>query len=1148
MEHKDSASDSFRVPVELGDEPGPFGNPAGGEASPVSRSASLFAASCGALVAAMGAVGMGAWVLGMPDLLLASAPGPASPGATLAIACAGTATIGLALRHRNLTRVPAVLLAVLSMVLVAQASGTLHIATDTWLRIGARNVPESAVAATGMSGVVFLAAALALLASTFDHVRARGLAAAVPGVFISATGIFALAGLAAADPIGDPWTRTFTLPMAVAVAFVIVGLALQMMGWPTREAPDAWQPTLTAIAGITVTAVFWHGLPGAEGAARSPAVLAVPPAGVVTSLLAALLLRAHRRADARAREAEQMREELRHELEERAHAEDALRLSEERYRFLVEKSRALIWTHDLQGRLLSVNPAAAHALGYDADDLIGRSIADLFADGERQGVLKYLEMVRHSSPLNGSMRMLTRTGEVVVWSVSNVFCETGTEGARVLGHGFDITRLKQTEAELERARDEALESARLKAEFLANMSHEIRTPMNGVLGMSDVLLDTDLSDEQREYAETIRASADVLLTVVNDILDFSKIEAGGLVFENLDFNLRSLVETTVELFAEAAKRKRIELATLVFSDVPDHLCGDPGRLRQVLTNLVGNAMKFTSTGEVTVRVTRGQETDRSVLVRFAISDTGIGIRPEVRARLFQPFVQADGSTSRRFGGTGLGLAISKQLVEHMEGAIGVDSTPGRGSMFYFTARFAKQPPSAAHTGGNEIELRNRRVLIVDDNATNRSVLVHYVAAWGMIPDEAFSAEDALRALREAASEGQPYDIAILDLMMPGMTGFELARAVKADRQLANVRLVLMPSFGKRGHASDARDAGIAAYLVKPVRQAELEQCLLAVVRGASPDRAEPRLVTRHSLAEASGKTPPRILIAEDNAVNQKVLIAQVTRLGYRADIVSDGEEALAALARTQYALVLMDLHMPVLDGYSATSRLRAREGLRNHTPVIAVTASVIEGEREKCLNAGMDDYLSKPVKSPDLAAMLTKWMPRAFPRGPVGGERLVGRGHLDVGAALRAAGEPEPNLASARNDDPIAFGARTEATVSERLDDLNRECGPDLVASFIDTFLSDSDERMVRVRSAILSRDATVLEHEAHSLKGGALNLGGTRFAAACRTLEKAGESHDFGTIDDTLEQAEAELETLRRCLAAERGALVGAAGIAVAE
>jgi PAS domain S-box-containing protein len=932
------------------------------------------------------------------------------------------------------------------------------------------------------------------------------------------------------------------MPAHAALALAVLGGAIQAFGWSADDGPAmarrAWVYVLVTVVGTSLTVLFWHTLLAMESAAASRAVMAVPPAGVLVSMLAALLLRSSSRAAARVRESERVREDLRRELEQRVQAEDALRTSEQPYRLLFEKGPGLIWMHDLDGRILSINAAAASALGYAPADLIGRHVVELLVQDERHGVPGYLALVRRTSPLSGSMRLLTRSGEERVWSFSNVFYET-EDGGRVLGHGSDITRLKTTEADLERARDEALESARLKAEFLANMSHEIRTPMNGVLGMSDVLLDTDLSEEQREYAETIRASADVLLTVVNDILDFSKIEAGALVFEKLDFTLRSLVETTVELFAEAAKRKRIELATLVFSDVPDHLCGDPSRLRQVLTNLVGNAMKFTSSGEVTVRVTREQETDTSVLVRFAISDTGIGIRPEVRARLFQPFVQADGSTSRRFGGTGLGLAISKRLVEHMEGTIGVDSSPGRGSTFSFTARFEKQPPSALKTGGNEIELRNRRVLIVDDNATNRSVLVHYVAAWGMIPDEAFSAEDALRALREAAAEGQPYDIAMLDLMMPGMTGFELARAVKADRQLANVRLVLMPSFGKRGHASDARDAGIAAYLVKPVRQSELEQCLLAVVRDQRPGHDEPRLVTRHSLADAAGCAPQRILIAEDNTVNQKVMIAQVTRLGYRADIVADGEQALAALGRTSYALVLMDLHMPILDGYTATARLRAREGLRQHTPVIAVTASVIQGERDKCLDAGMDDYLSKPVKLEDLAAALTKWMPRAFPRGPVGGEPVVGRGHLDVGAALHAAGEPEPGLPPARSLDATPSSASTDTTVPDRLDELWRECGTDLVSSFIDAFLTDSDERMVRMRSAILSRDSAVLEHEAHALRGSGLNLGGTRFAAACRVLELAGEAQDFGTIDEMLESAETELDALRQRLLAEQASWV---------
>ncbi len=1130
--------------------------------APVRDLTRVFGSAAGVALAAAGFVVTGGWIAGHETMLrFAPVWSPLAVTDALALLLAGVAILAVAAKRARVAQVASVLLAGLASTLLAQAAGVIDPSLDMWLQTEQRGLPSNVRTGIG-TAVAFVFAAAALIAATAQRTpqtadrsaatvalltRHAVLNVVAPGAIVAGIGAIALAILLAGEPPTDAWTGFASMPAHGAMSLVVLGVMLQFFGWvdPDRaSAPGAciWPCVLVTSAGTALTVFFWQNLLGMENAARSMAVMAVPPAGILLSLLAAVMFRSWWSASVRARAAAHVEDLLRRDLEVLAHAMDALRASETQHRLMVDRSQGLIWTHDLDGRLLSVNPATARALGFEPRDLVGRSIADLLVEDERQGVPKYLELVRRASPLTGSMHVLTRSGETRVWSFSNVLQEDRAAGNWVLGHGADITILKRTEAELERARDEALESARLKAEFLANMSHEIRTPMNGVLGMSDVLLETDLSEEQREYAETIRASADVLLTVVNDILDFSKIEAGALVFEKLDFNLRSLVETTVELFAEAAKRKRIELATLVFSDVPDGLCGDPGRLRQVLTNLVGNAMKFTSTGEVTVRVTREQETDTAVLVRFAINDTGIGIRPEVRARLFQPFVQADGSTSRQFGGTGLGLAISKKLVEHMEGAIGVDSAPGRGSTFFFTARFEKQPPAAVKAGGNEIELRNRRVLIVDDNATNRSVLVHYVAAWGMIPDEAFSAEDALRALREASLDGQPYDIAILDLTMPGMTGFELARAVKADRQISDVRLVLMPSFGKRGHASDARDAGIAAYLVKPVRQGELEQCLLAVVREQSPATDEHRLVTRHSLAEAAARMPLRILIAEDNPVNQKVLIAQVTRLGYRADIVADGEQALAALARSSYALVLMDLQMPVLDGYTATARLRAREGSSQHTPVIAVTASVFQSEREKCLDAGLDDYLSKPVRHEDLAAMLTRWMPREFPRGPVGGEPVVGRGHLDVGAALRAAGESEPSLATARSSDSIATGASTETTVRDRLEELCLECGSDLVSSFVDTFVADSDERMVRVRSAILSRDAAVLEHEAHTLKGSALNLGGTRFASACRALEQAGNTHDFASIDARLENAESELETLRRRLLAERAACANTA------
>jgi two-component system sensor histidine kinase/response regulator len=763
---------------------------------------------------------------------------------------------------------------------------------------------------------------------------------------------------------------------------------------------------------------------------------------------------------------------------------DALRESRERYRHIIENASEIIYGSDHRGIFTYVNPASTRITGYEKEELIGRHFLDLIDPDYRDAVAQfYAQQFATREPYTYfEFPMITKAG-VRIWVGQNVL--TMLDGDRVVGYeaiARDITYRKGVEEELARARDAALQSARAKSEFLANVSHEIRTPLNGVLGMTGLLLTTPLTPEQRESAEMIRTSGETLLSIVNDVLDLSRVEAGKLTIEAIEFHLDDLLESVIEQFAARAAAKRIKFRSYIAPDVTRTLRGDSHRIRQVLLNLVGNAIKFTDRGEVVLTVMQPQQKDSRVTLRFLVTDTGIGIPAASQQRLFTPFTQADGSTTRKYGGSGLGLAVSKQLIEAMSGEIGVISVEHEGSTFWFELPLLKQADSSS-APARQWHLSRFRALLVDGHEVHRSTITRHLAATGIKLDETHTAADAI-----AAAYQRHYDIIVFDMQLPDDDGLGFARAIRRDPALARTRLMLLTSFGRRRQdLVTFQNAGIDAFLIKPIRRTQLCDAVHRVLTGELPPLAA------RPADDAPVKTRARVLVVEDNSVNQLVALGQLQRLGHEGIVAAGGLEAVELLREQTFDLVLMDCQMPDIDGYEATRRIRQLDGPAARTPIIAITAHALAGEREKCLAAGMNDYLAKPVSLEQLGAVIRLWASKSS--------------NLQTEETESFDGDEQQVLDRERVSSFLAISRQQEGF----LDGLVR------------TFRQDVPSRLDALRAAASIGDAHDLALAAHALKSSSGSVGARRMYVVCSQIEQAARAGRIDGAAAAIEQLSAE-------------------------
>jgi PAS domain S-box-containing protein len=798
-----------------------------------------------------------------------------------------------------------------------------------------------------------------------------------------------------------------------------------------------------------------------------------------------------------------------HDMAARKRAEAEVLRQKQFFEALVLNSPAAIIVLDNNEKIQSCNPAFEQLYGYTSREVFGKDIDSLVTTPDTLDEATAFTKQAMTGLAHGSFKRRRKDGSPVDVEIFGVPVIVEGERVGALGIYHDIS-------DLVRARREAEEASRAKSEFLANMSHEIRTPMNGVIGMLEFALDTPLTPEQRDYLTTSLKSAEALLTLLNDILDFSKIEAKRLDLEFIDFDLRNTVEDVAYILAKRAQDKGLEMACLIHSDVSSDLRGDPGRLRQILVNMVGNAIKFTEQGEVVIHADPVSDTRTHATVRFLVQDTGIGIPPERQAAIFERFTQVDGSTTRRYGGTGLGLTISKQLVEAMGGKIGVESELGKGSTFWFEVEFEKQAEEIVEQPPTPVDLLNLNILCIDDNATSRMILTKILTGFGCRVSAAESGHQGLEMLRTAHRAKDPYQLILLDMQMPGMDGEQTARAIKSDPTSQEIKIIVLTSMGERGDAKRMEALGCSAYLHKPVKQKMLSDAIIAVLGYKPPKGGTGRLITRHTLAEQK-RQGLRILLAEDNAINQKLAIILVQKAGYSVDAVENGEQVLEKIQKEQYNAVLMDVQMPVMDGFEATRRIRQWEAGKGHIPIIAMTAHALKGDRERCIEAGMDDYVSKPLQPQALITAIDRWV-----RGKeeeVGVSAETQRDVILFGDT--AASAPRSNGMSAAGEKDESLPMNIETALPRFNNDRN------FLTDMCREFINQLATRIEEMKTTLQDGDVNGLNRHAHSLKGLSANFSANIVSSLAAELErrtKQGDVTDAAALIDKIETESRQL------------------------